>query len=807
MDYKDHKGDIQESLKRSKSVSKPFKAGALALLKKKDYPKLAELCYRYLLKNADFEAGRLLLYTLLELKQFKLARLLAESLLKTKGLHRTYAQKLDTVLDQLKKEKDAPVDPAYAYIQALLGQGGQATVSLCMIVKDEQDQLPKCLESAKPVVSQMVVVDTGSKDATKEIAACYGAKVVDFAWIDDFSAARNAGLQYATGDYILFLDADERLDKQSYAFFKNLKKNPLPRSYFARIENLTDKNHVQSSAVHYSTRMWTNHPAFRFRGKVHENITFLDSKIKPKRLSSDINILHTGYLESAMEKKSKLDRNLALLQAAIAEEPDNAFHEYNLGVQYMVMHESSKAVQHFALMEQKLKNSKPSYLLFGYSHWSSCLHKLKQYEQAEAMAQKALEDKPDFKDAMFNLATAQMGLKQFGEAKANYQRVLEEKEEGIMLGGTMDGGVRGWKTLNGLGVCCMNLEQEEEAVGHLEKAFSQQKNALSVLFNLLLAYKRTGRKQEAAHAVSGLKDCAYSDAQIRQIAQRLQKMGFGQMALAFLKGQQARQKKKLDPGQLDRLNEIADSYAGQKSEQGDKLFDQYYQEQESEAETLGKWALANLKAKKYEKAEKIFEKMLQGGTRHWSLYHNLGVTKMSLEKMDQARDLFEKAHRQNPQSLATCLQLAKCYLHQKQFDHAVGILEGAVDMDKDNVFPQMQMHLAQALFGQKKYSRALQHIQDFLGDKQDAAALNLAGLCYYRLKDYEPAAQYFSRATEADNRVPAYFVNLGNCLKKIENFGDAKLAYRCALMLDQGDPRARAGLESVTLREAFQTLS
>jgi GT2 family glycosyltransferase len=88
----------------------------------------------------------------------------------------------------------------------------KATVSLCMIVKNEEDNLDACLLSIKHLVHEMVIVDTGSTDRTKEIALAHGAKVVDFPWIDNFAAARNISLDHATSDYAFWLDADDRID-------------------------------------------------------------------------------------------------------------------------------------------------------------------------------------------------------------------------------------------------------------------------------------------------------------------------------------------------------------------------------------------------------------------------------------------------------------------------------------------------------------------------------------------------------------------------------------------------------------------
>ena len=100
----------------------------------------------------------------------------------------------------------------------------QAKVSLTMIVRDEEQTLPLCLESVRGLFDEIIVVDTGSKDRTKEIALGFGARVIDFAWIDDFAAARNVSLANATGDYVLWLDADDVIEpKQKDKLAKSVK--------------------------------------------------------------------------------------------------------------------------------------------------------------------------------------------------------------------------------------------------------------------------------------------------------------------------------------------------------------------------------------------------------------------------------------------------------------------------------------------------------------------------------------------------------------------------------------------------------
>ena len=100
--------------------------------------------------------------------------------------------------------------------------GRRPHVSLCMIVRNEEENLPACLASAADLVDEVVVVDTGSRDRTREVAAGFGARVYEFPWVDDFAAARNESLRHATGDWVFWLDADDRLDGDNRGRLKTL---------------------------------------------------------------------------------------------------------------------------------------------------------------------------------------------------------------------------------------------------------------------------------------------------------------------------------------------------------------------------------------------------------------------------------------------------------------------------------------------------------------------------------------------------------------------------------------------------------
>jgi glycosyltransferase involved in cell wall biosynthesis len=144
-------------------------------------------------------------------------------------------------------------------------------LSLCMIVKNEESNLPRCLDSVRDLAAELIVVDTGSTDATGSIAASYGAYVIPFDFtIVDFAAARNAAIARARGPWILVLDADESLDRASAPMIESLVALHENAGYFLERRNYSSDSSTPTRD--YVVRLFPNRPGYRYRGRVHETI-------------------------------------------------------------------------------------------------------------------------------------------------------------------------------------------------------------------------------------------------------------------------------------------------------------------------------------------------------------------------------------------------------------------------------------------------------------------------------------------------------------------------------------------------------
>ena len=169
------------------------------------------------------------------------------------------------------------------------------TLSLCMIVKNEEHFLPMCLDSVKGYVDEIIIVDTGSTDTTVKIAEKYNAKIYHHPWENSFSKARNYSLKYATGDWILILDADEEIDKEDAHRLKEVIKDPVgsetsPKADLILIPVYCKFNNGKNDSIANSERLFRNHLGICYEGIVHNAL-----KHSAPTRTENIKLHHHGY--------------------------------------------------------------------------------------------------------------------------------------------------------------------------------------------------------------------------------------------------------------------------------------------------------------------------------------------------------------------------------------------------------------------------------------------------------------------------------------------------------------------------------
>ena len=247
----------------------------------------------------------------------------------------------------------------------------------CLIVKNEEQNLPRALNWGKNLFDELIVVDTGSTDGTVALAEKLGAKVLHFEWIDDFSAARNFAIEHCSGDWIFFLDADEYFDDKDVPLLR-----PLIEKIDKQLVNVKGKkrryNVIETAWINVGNnnrakqaRIFRNIPYLRYAGAVHERLHALDGGyLKAYSLKAPA-IYHTGYVwaeEGSKEKKGA--RNFVIAQKALEKSPDSAKLRLFAAEALMFEGKYSEAETYFS---EAMKNTDgsiwPERAREGYKQW------------------------------------------------------------------------------------------------------------------------------------------------------------------------------------------------------------------------------------------------------------------------------------------------------------------------------------------------------------------------------------------------------------------------------------------------------
>lgn len=373
-------------------------------------------------------------------------------------------------------------------------------ISACTIVKNEEKHIASSIRSYRKYVDQIIVVDTGSTDKTKEIARNLGAIVYDFEWCDDFSKAKNAALDRADGDWIVFLDADEYFAedtcmnlRQSIEYAEEHNKNSI-MCYMVNID-VTHEN--KKFAVNKSIRVFKNNLRYHF--PIHEEIDFKgDNRI----FLVDKNIFylyHTGYNDTV--SRSKGERNLEIILRDMKNCDDRRrkiSYYYYLCDTYYTLDEYKKAID-YGLKYIDL-SIKENFTIVGfetrpYSNIVNCYEELKtDPETIREFTDKYLRMFPDSPDSLYASGANDYNLQLFESAYKKLDRAIEiinegkENAQGIMF-------YRKTNIYYLMGRCREGMLRAKDAVDLYYKAFTEDDNFTKPIFSLLSIIKNYPQKQ------------------------------------------------------------------------------------------------------------------------------------------------------------------------------------------------------------------------------------------------------------------------------------------------------------------------
>lgn len=299
-------------------------------------------------------------------------------------------------------------------------------ISLCMIAKDEEAVIARCLQSTRTAADEWIVVDTGSTDRTIEIARREGAVVHSRQWNGHFADSRNEAIDLATGDWILVLDADEVLAEGQGELVRRLTEEAGEvQGYFLQIENEIGTGSTPSgSSSSAALRLFRNRPGYRYAGRIHEQIVqpILDVNPAAKLAYADIQLVHSGYMPEVVSKKQKVQRNLDLLLKELENSDNESFHRYNLGIEYMRLGDYPAALNQLQLCREAAEWWTTTFGHVVVLREAFCLQMLERTSEAIRLCEEGAVRFTDFPDLFFTLGRLHYQERNWNAAREAFQR-------------------------------------------------------------------------------------------------------------------------------------------------------------------------------------------------------------------------------------------------------------------------------------------------------------------------------------------------------------------------------------------------
>jgi GT2 family glycosyltransferase/tetratricopeptide (TPR) repeat protein len=321
-------------------------------------------------------------------------------------------------------------------------------LSLCMIVRDNARTLGAALESIRDHVDEMVVVDTGSIDATPEIARSLGARVFTFPWCDDFAAARNESLRLATGDWVFWMDSDDTVPLECARQLRSLigqASDPALMGFVMQVHCPSAPGGDGAVTKVDHVKLFRKQPNIRFEGRIHEQVLPSIRRAGGDVGWTDLYVVHSGSDQSEAGRQRKLDRDLRILRLEDSERPGHPFTLFNLGMTLLDAGDPNAAIE---VLERSITASTDgeSHVRKAYALLAAALEQAGRRDDAASAIYMGLQRFPSDPELLFRSAIRHHAQRRLYEAHRAYRAILDRSPEEPRHFSSVDAGVLSYKT-------------------------------------------------------------------------------------------------------------------------------------------------------------------------------------------------------------------------------------------------------------------------------------------------------------------------------------------------------------------------